>query len=326
MRGEKRHASPGGWVVLRFDPALRNSWATFTHSAVECSCISHTKQQCVQQSWDAGYDDLIWRVQPRETFPERWRTCEKSYKALRLRRFLGVLIVTAPGCTRTSTAPEPTAADAKTFLDTVNETLKRLSIDAESGRLGGSRTTSPTTPRRSTRARTSRLIEAVARFAKESTRFDKVEVPPDQRRQLESAETSPRDGDASRSQGSRGADEDRLAHARRIRQGQMVPRPGEAGDLPEHRRHHASHGDVAQRDGAAAGLGGLAHDLAADARTTTRASSSCRTRARRSSASPTPARCGARSTTCRPTSSRRSSIGCGIRCGRSTCSCTPTSA
>ena len=44
----------------------------------------------------------------------------------------------------------------------------------------------------------------------------------------------------------------------------------------------------------------------------------------RSSASPTPARCGARSTTCRPTTSRRSWIGCGIRCGRCISSCTRT--
>jgi len=162
---EKRHASPVGWVVLRFDPALRNSWATFTHSAVESSCISHTRHSVFSRAginasagsarrsrpaprapgralpitpraafaalfglaisescrilpvdaggtgvrrlcsgWvsseiprddvlhlvacTAGYYDLIWLVQPRATFPEKWRTCDKSYQALRVRRFV----------------------------------------------------------------------------------------------------------------------------------------------------------------------------------------------------------------------------------------------
>ena len=95
----------------------------------------------------------------------------------------GVLIVTAPGCARTSTAPEPTAADAKTFLDSVNETLKRLSIaQSQAGWVAQTFITEDT---EAVDAReTQRLIEAAAQFAKQSTRFDKVEVPPDQRRQL----------------------------------------------------------------------------------------------------------------------------------------------
>ncbi len=97
--------------------------------------------------------------------------------------FLGVLIVTSLSCTRRSTAPEPTAADAKTFLDSVDQTLKRLSI--AQNQAGWVAQTYITADTEALDAReTQQLIEAVARFAKESTRFDKVEVPPDQRRQL----------------------------------------------------------------------------------------------------------------------------------------------
>jgi peptidyl-dipeptidase A len=97
--------------------------------------------------------------------------------------FLGVAIVASMSCTRGSTAPEPTAADAKTFLDSVNETMKRLSIAQNQG--GWVAQTYITEETEAIDAReTQRLIEAVAQFAKQSTRFDKVEVPPDQRRQL----------------------------------------------------------------------------------------------------------------------------------------------
>ena len=97
--------------------------------------------------------------------------------------FFGVLIVTGTSCTRSSTAPEPTAADAKTFLDTVDQTMNRLCI--AQNQAGWVAQTFITDDTEAIDAReTQELIDAVARFAKEATRFDEVEVPPDQRRQL----------------------------------------------------------------------------------------------------------------------------------------------
>ena len=77
----------------------------------------------------------------------------------------------------------PTAADAKTFLDTVNDTMYRLGV-AQS-QAGWVQQTYITDDTEALNARTNQeYIDAVARFAKDATRFDKVEVPADQRRQL----------------------------------------------------------------------------------------------------------------------------------------------
>src|SRR5438093_9104002 len=85
-------------------------------------------------------------------------------------------------CAGSSGAP-PTAADAKTFLDTVNDTMKRLGI--EQGRAAWVQQTFITDDTEAIAARASQeFIDATARFAKESTKFDKVTVPSDQRRQL----------------------------------------------------------------------------------------------------------------------------------------------
>jgi peptidyl-dipeptidase A len=82
-----------------------------------------------------------------------------------------------------STAP-PTAADAKKFLDTVNDTVKRLGV--ANNRTGWVAQTYITDDTEAIDARaTQEAVDATARFAKESTRFDRVEVPPDQRRQLQ---------------------------------------------------------------------------------------------------------------------------------------------
>ena len=81
----------------------------------------------------------------------------------------------------------------------------------------------------------------------------------------EPAEAVARHGDAGRSEGSRRADDDHGEARGDLRQRQVVRGPGEARRVPEHRRHHEDHGDVARREAAAPGLGRLAHDLAADA-------------------------------------------------------------
>ena len=92
----------------------------------------------------------------------------------------------AGGCSGPSTGSgtaAPTAADAKTFLDTVNDTIYRLGV--AQGQAGWVQQTYITDDTEGLNARTNQeFIDAVARFAKDATRYDKVEVPADQRRQL----------------------------------------------------------------------------------------------------------------------------------------------
>src|SRR6478672_5806545 len=74
-----------------------------------------------------------------------------------------------------------TVADVKAFLDNANETTKRLGI--EQGRAGWVQQTYITDDTEAIAARANQLaIEAGARFAKEATRFDKVDVPAEARR------------------------------------------------------------------------------------------------------------------------------------------------
>jgi peptidyl-dipeptidase A len=88
----------------------------------------------------------------------------------------------AVGCDSASTAP-PTAADAKQFLDEVDATFTRLSI--ESNRAGWVAQNFITADTEAMDARASQAIaDASSRFAKQAVRFDNVEVPADQRRQL----------------------------------------------------------------------------------------------------------------------------------------------
>ena len=82
-----------------------------------------------------------------------------------------------------SSGAPPTAADAKTFLDTVNDTMKRLGV--EQSRAGWVQQTFITDDTEALSARANQLaIDAAARFAKDAVKFDKVEVPTEQRRQL----------------------------------------------------------------------------------------------------------------------------------------------
>jgi peptidyl-dipeptidase A len=78
-----------------------------------------------------------------------------------------------------STSPD----DGQKFLVTVNDTMKRLGV--EQGQIGWTYSTyiTPDTEALNARA-TQAYIEAVARFAKEATRFDNVQLADDQRRQL----------------------------------------------------------------------------------------------------------------------------------------------
>jgi peptidyl-dipeptidase A len=103
-------------------------------------------------------------------------------------RITGLIVValwctSLPGCSA-STSSTPTAADAKAFLDTVDSTLKRLFIEAnQAGWVAQNFITEDT---EALDARMTQLVaDTIARYAKESVKFDKVEVPADERRQLD---------------------------------------------------------------------------------------------------------------------------------------------
>src|SRR6266571_247187 len=86
----------------------------------------------------------------------------------------------ACGGSKPSTA---TAADAQKFLDGVNDTMRRLGI--EQNQSGWVQQNFITDDTEALSARSNqRYIDAVARFAKDTTKYDNVEVPADQRRQL----------------------------------------------------------------------------------------------------------------------------------------------
>ena len=98
---------------------------------------------------------------------------------------LSMVAAASLGCAQThgSTSPAPTAAAAKAFLDTANQTMLKLGI--EQNQAGWVQQTYITDDTEALSARASQeFIDATARFAKESTKFDKVSVAPDERRQL----------------------------------------------------------------------------------------------------------------------------------------------
>ena len=83
----------------------------------------------------------------------------------------------------TPTTPGATAADARKFLDTVNDTMHRLGV--VQNQAGWVQQTYITDDTEALEARGNQeYIEAIARFAKDATRYDRVDVPSDQRRML----------------------------------------------------------------------------------------------------------------------------------------------
>ena len=80
-------------------------------------------------------------------------------------------------------SPAPAPADAKKFLDNVNETMKRLGI--QQNQASWVQQTFITDDTEALNARvTQEVTDAIVRFAKESPKYDKVDVPADERRQL----------------------------------------------------------------------------------------------------------------------------------------------
>src|SRR5438105_9995867 len=97
-----------------------------------------------------------------------------------------VLIAGASACTaRSSGNTDGTAkgADPKKFIDEVNESLLKLNI--EGSQAGWVSETYITDDTSALNARANqRFIDAMARFAKDSVKFDKVETTPELRREL----------------------------------------------------------------------------------------------------------------------------------------------
>jgi peptidyl-dipeptidase A len=92
-------------------------------------------------------------------------------------------LATLTACGGAPPAAPATAEAAAAFLENVDATLKRLSV--QQGQAGWVAQTYITPETEAMDARATReLIEAIARFAKDATRFDDVQVPAGQRRQL----------------------------------------------------------------------------------------------------------------------------------------------
>ncbi|HZT76891.1 MAG TPA: M2 family metallopeptidase [Vicinamibacterales bacterium] len=94
---------------------------------------------------------------------------------------IGALCAAAVGCA--PHASGPTSADAKSFLDTVSATTLKLGIDQ--GRASWVQETYITDDTEVLAAQANQAAnDAGARFAKEATKYDHVEVPADERREL----------------------------------------------------------------------------------------------------------------------------------------------
>src|SRR3954465_8303183 len=98
-----------------------------------------------------------------------------------------IVAISAAACTVGApggSAPGPTADDAKKFLDDVNTTLLKLGIAGSQAGWVAQNFITDDTEALDSRA-TQALSDATAKFAKDAVRFDKVDLPPDLRRQLD---------------------------------------------------------------------------------------------------------------------------------------------
>ena len=94
---------------------------------------------------------------------------------------LATVVLVGDGCRRNS--PAATAAEAQQFINNVNETMLKLGTAQQQA--GWVSETYITDDTQALTARANQAyIDAIAKFAKESVRFDRVDVPADIRRQL----------------------------------------------------------------------------------------------------------------------------------------------
>src|SRR5713101_7545930 len=94
---------------------------------------------------------------------------------------------TIAGCAPGS--PQPTAADAKAFLDNANQTMLKLGVQGNQAGWVQQNFITDDTEALSARVN-QQVIDAIAHFAKESTRFDRLNLPADERRELNVLKTS----------------------------------------------------------------------------------------------------------------------------------------
>jgi peptidyl-dipeptidase A len=104
-------------------------------------------------------------------------------------RILAVLVIVAlAACSPTADAPTPgregTPDEARKFLQEVNDTMLKLSTSASQAAWTYSTYITPDTEALNARAN-QEFIEAVAKYAKDATRFDNVQLSADERRQLD---------------------------------------------------------------------------------------------------------------------------------------------
>ena len=113
-----------------------------------------------------------------------WSKLYKPGKTMRQFVLALLLFSVVCGCaSRTSSNSAPTAADAKKFIDEVNETALKLAN--ESSQAGWVSETYITGDTSALNARANqRFIDTMARYAKDDVRFDHTEVAPDLRRSL----------------------------------------------------------------------------------------------------------------------------------------------
>src|SRR5712691_3941859 len=93
------------------------------------------------------------------------------------------------GCARNRAAPAPTAAEAKAFLDNVNHTMLKLGVEANQAGWVQQNFITDDTDALAARAN-QRYIDAIARFVKDATRFDALDLPADERRMFQVLKTS----------------------------------------------------------------------------------------------------------------------------------------
>src|SRR5476651_1312268 len=100
-----------------------------------------------------------------------------TIKTLILAGVCGAAVGCAPA---PSSSSAPTPADAKAFLDNVNATTLKLGVQQQQA--GWVQQTFITDDTEAIAARANQALnDAGAAFAKESTKYDKVQVPADQR-------------------------------------------------------------------------------------------------------------------------------------------------
>src|SRR4051812_35455171 len=90
----------------------------------------------------------------------------------------------AVACANPQPAGTPSTADTATFLAGVNESMKKLEI--ESNQAGWVQQNFITDDTEAIAARVNqRVLDAIAKDAKDAVKYDNVTVPADQRRQLQ---------------------------------------------------------------------------------------------------------------------------------------------